>query len=122
MNPKLLTDGWQPVLPASSDVQWSWYFGTIEALLDNGSEDWHDGKTDVEILFEQIDNITETVQQYSNETYLDSLAVTLEVIFINIRLKEWTRNYRNNSKISFLSWMFRNIKPLKYGRHFSWPC
>ncbi|GAA0429707.1 class I SAM-dependent methyltransferase [Lentibacillus halophilus] len=34
-------------------------------------------KTDVEILYEQIDDTTESVQQHRNETYLDSLAVTL---------------------------------------------
>ncbi|RYG74923.1 class I SAM-dependent methyltransferase [Lentibacillus lipolyticus] len=38
-------------------------------------------KTDVELLFEQIDNTTENIQQYKNETYLDSLAITLEMIF-----------------------------------------
>lgn len=38
-------------------------------------------KTNVETLFEQIDNATEVIQQHINETYLDSLAVTMEVFF-----------------------------------------
>ncbi|SEQ10436.1 site-specific DNA-methyltransferase (adenine-specific) [Virgibacillus subterraneus] len=38
-------------------------------------------KMNVEVLFEKIDNATETVQQHVNETYLDSLAMTLEVFF-----------------------------------------
>lgn len=38
-------------------------------------------QTNVENLFEQIDNLTETVQQYMNETYLDSLTIVLETIF-----------------------------------------
>lgn len=38
-------------------------------------------KMNVEVLFEKIDNATDTVQQHANETYLDSLAMTLEVFF-----------------------------------------
>lgn len=38
-------------------------------------------QSNVEGLFEQIDNLTETVQQDLNETYLDSLAIALEAVF-----------------------------------------
>lgn len=38
-------------------------------------------KTNVEILFEQIDNATELIQNQVNETYLDSLSITLETFF-----------------------------------------
>ncbi|WP_010532386.1 class I SAM-dependent methyltransferase [Lentibacillus jeotgali] len=38
-------------------------------------------KTNVERLFEEIDNLTETIQQSKNETYLDSLNIALEAIF-----------------------------------------
>ncbi|WP_164668360.1 class I SAM-dependent methyltransferase [Virgibacillus doumboii] len=38
-------------------------------------------KTNVEILFEQIDKATELIQNQVNETYLDSLAMTLEMFF-----------------------------------------
>ncbi|SFB25105.1 site-specific DNA-methyltransferase (adenine-specific) [Lentibacillus halodurans] len=38
-------------------------------------------KSNVEVLFGQIDNLTETVQQYMNETYLDSLIIALETCF-----------------------------------------
>lgn len=38
-------------------------------------------KTDVEKLFEWIDQTTELIQQHQNETYLDSLAVTMETLF-----------------------------------------
>lgn len=38
-------------------------------------------KTNVEQLFEWMDNTTEFIQQHENETYLDSLTITMEVIF-----------------------------------------
>ncbi|MFD1362263.1 class I SAM-dependent methyltransferase [Lentibacillus salinarum] len=38
-------------------------------------------QSNVESLFEHIDNLTETVQQYMNETYLDSLTIALETVF-----------------------------------------
>ncbi|SFD61081.1 site-specific DNA-methyltransferase (adenine-specific) [Lentibacillus persicus] len=38
-------------------------------------------QSNVETLFERLDNLTETVQQYMNETYLDSLATVLEAVF-----------------------------------------
>ena len=38
-------------------------------------------KTDVENLFEWVDHTTELIQQHQNETYLDSLAVTMEALF-----------------------------------------
>jgi site-specific DNA-methyltransferase (adenine-specific) len=38
-------------------------------------------KTDVEKLFEWIDHATELIQQHQNETYLDSLAISMEVLF-----------------------------------------
>lgn len=38
-------------------------------------------KTDVEKLFEWMDHTTELIQQHQNETYLDSLTVTMEALF-----------------------------------------
>lgn len=38
-------------------------------------------KTNVESLFESLDKMTETIQQHENETYLDSLAIVLDIIF-----------------------------------------
>ncbi|TMN21177.1 class I SAM-dependent methyltransferase [Lentibacillus cibarius] len=63
-------------------------------------------KTDVELLFEQIDNITETVQHYENETYLDSLVLTLEIMFyqnpldgIDEQLKEKLQSLINDFNV-----------------------
>ncbi|ALX48363.1 class I SAM-dependent methyltransferase [Lentibacillus amyloliquefaciens] len=47
-------------------------------------------QSNVEGLFEQIDNLTETVQQDLNETYLDSLAIVLEAVFEGEPQKELT--------------------------------
>lgn len=38
-------------------------------------------KTNIEILFEWLDQTTETIQQYADEPYLDSLAITMETLF-----------------------------------------
>src|SRR5690625_2488961 len=38
-------------------------------------------KTNVEILFEWMDEVTEIIQQHENEPYLDSLAITMEILF-----------------------------------------
>ena len=38
-------------------------------------------KTNVEKLFEWIDHTTELIQQHKNEPYLDSLTITMEILF-----------------------------------------
>lgn len=38
-------------------------------------------KTNIEILFEWMDEVTALIQQHENETYLDSLAMTMETLF-----------------------------------------
>ena len=38
-------------------------------------------KTNIEILFEWMDEVTEIIQHHDNETYLDSLAITMETLF-----------------------------------------
>src|SRR5690554_2118935 len=38
-------------------------------------------KTDIEILFEWLDQTTEIIQQHENEPYLESLAITMETLF-----------------------------------------
>ncbi|PAV30376.1 SAM-dependent methyltransferase [Virgibacillus profundi] len=38
-------------------------------------------KTNVELLYEWIDNTTQIIQQHENEPYLDSLAITMETLF-----------------------------------------
>ncbi|MGX4669913.1 class I SAM-dependent methyltransferase [Cerasibacillus sp. JNUCC 74] len=38
-------------------------------------------KSNIEELYEWMDNITHLIQQYVNETYLDSLAYTMEILF-----------------------------------------
>ncbi len=38
-------------------------------------------KTNIEILFEWVDEATELIQQQENEPYLDSLAITMETLF-----------------------------------------
>lgn len=38
-------------------------------------------KSDIEILFEWLDQTTEMIQEHENEPYLDSLAITMETLF-----------------------------------------
>lgn len=38
-------------------------------------------KTNIEILFEWMDETTALIQQHGNEPYLDSLAITMEILF-----------------------------------------